>query len=181
MSHMAFKRFRPDGARSAPAAEAFLGRLETWLDGAGFADVRLAMGVRDHKGDGAPQVVDLDLAPGRPGAASLSVSLCAWPDGEVDYYLSVGADPKILTSTIDDRLDADSVLAICEAVAAGGLHEQRLTLAGRTIGHRAAVRHAHIGVYAQRSGLSGLRLDRVLAALGLARLEDIGYPTWKAI
>lgn len=178
---MAFKQFRPGGVETAPAVEAFLRRLENWLNEAGLENVGLAMEIRDHGGKEAPQVVDLDLKPGRSGAASLSISICAWPDNEVEYYLSIGADREILTTTMQDRLDADRVLAISEAVAAGGLREQRLTLAGRIIGHRAGLRYGHTRTYAQRTGLAGLGLDRIAAALGLARLAEIGYPAWKVL
>lgn len=180
MSYVAFKRFRPGGTEAAPAVEGFLGRLESWLNEAGLQDVSLSMDIQDHGGTNAPQVVNLDLRPGRPGAASLSISICAWPDGEVEYFLSVGDDVEILTTTIDERPDADRVLAICEAVADGGLNEQRLTLAGKTIGHRAAVQYGHTQTYAQRTGVAGLGLDRIMAALGLARMQDISYPAWKA-
>jgi hypothetical protein len=61
------------------------------------------------------------------------------------------------------------------------LNEQCLTLAGKTIGHRAAVQYGHTGIYAQRSGAAGLGLDRIAAAFGLARLEVISYPAWNAI
>ena len=181
MSHIAFKRFRPGGVRSAPAVEGFLGKLEGWLNDAGLENVSLSMNFQQHGGEGAPQVIELVLAPGRPGAAALSISICAWPDNEVEYYLSIGADREILTTAIGDRPDGDRVLAICEAVAAGRLNEQRLTLAGKTIGHRAAVRYGHTGTYAQRSGAAGLRLDRIAAAFGLAQLEVINYPAWNAI
>jgi hypothetical protein len=113
LSHIAFKRFRPGGVRSAPAVEGFLGKLEGWLNDAGLENVSFSMDVQDHGGKGAPQVVDLNLMPGRPGAASLSISICAWPDNEVEYYLSIGADREILTTAIGDRPDGDCVLAIC--------------------------------------------------------------------
>ncbi|MCK5623331.1 MAG: hypothetical protein KAJ11_13630 [Alphaproteobacteria bacterium] len=181
MSHIAFKRFRLGGAQSVPDVEAFLGKLENWLDEAGLRDVSLSMDIQEHGGKGAPQVISLVLAPGRPGAASLSIGVCAWPDNEVEYYLSIGADRDILSTAIDDRLVADSLLAICEAVAGGRLCEQRLTMAGKVIGHRAAVPYGHAGIIAQRTGLAGLRLDRVIAALGIARFEEIHYPAWKVI
>jgi len=166
---------------SAPAIEAFLRRLENWLNDTDLENVGLAIEIRNHGGKGAPQVVDLDLKPARSGAAALSIGICAWPENEVEYYLSIGAGREILTTAMQDRLNADRVLAICEAVAAGGLREQRLTLAGRIIGHRAAVRYGHTGIYAQRAGLAGLGLDRIAAALGLARLAEIGYPAWKVL
>jgi hypothetical protein len=156
-----------------------MNRLEAWLLEADLHDVNLSIDIRDQAGKGAPQVIELVLAPGRSGAAAVAINMLAWPDNEVDYFLSVVAGTDILSSAIEDRLDADSLLAICMAVAAGQLAEERLVVVGKTIGRRAAVFCGHSVRFAKSSGLTGLRLDRIAATLGLARLEQIRYPAWK--
>ena len=179
MSHIAFKRFRPSGLESVPAAEAFLRRLEAWLEDAGLHNVGIAMDVQCHGKDGA-QVIGIDLATGFPGTAAVSIAVCIWPDSEVEYYLTVHDDRDILTSSMEERIDADRALAICEAVAIGQLTGWQLTLAGRTIGQRAALRYGRSGTWSQASGIAGLGLDRIAAALGLARLQETAYRAWKA-
>lgn len=179
MSHIAFKRFRPGSAASTPTAEAFLSRIEEWLLEKDLLDVALSIDVRNHAGTEAPQTIDLMLTPGHKGAASLLIGMLAWPDNEVEFFLSVLAGRDILSSDIDDRLDADSLLAICMAVATGLLAEERLVVVGKTVGRRVAVPFGHSDCFAKRSGLTGLHLDRIAATLGLARVEQIRYPAWK--
>ena len=179
MSHIAFKRFRPGGAQSAPAVEAFLGRLENWLDEAGLHNIGLSFEAGDRGRGGGPELLHVDLAPARPDAARIGVSICVWPDGDAEFHVSVHGDRDILHSDIEDRLDADRVLALCKSIAAGRLVEDRLTAGGRVLGQRAQLPVGRAATLTYSNGASGLSLDRLLSLLPFLRTECIRYAPWK--